>query len=275
VPVRPPRALSRDRLAHVARTPPVTALVWLTGDLRVDDHPPLRAALDRAERVVPFFCLDDRLLSGRNASGPPRSSCPSTSGLLGSGSRPWVDLQPFFRRLYDPARRMERFDPRGDYVRRHVPELRGVPNEYLREPWAMPEEVQRERARVHSDAAPLKRGCGHVDSRHMSIEATNGLPEGLDQTVTLELSLAEAEAVKSWLLKPAADGSAAIDDENAKSVMVKLGAKLDFIEGVARVRDELEAAGFPTDTLTDEQVAELGRRIAESPIRRYAGSSAS
>ena len=54
--------------------------------------------------------------------------------------------------------------------------------------------------------------------------------------------------------------------------MVKLGAKLDFIEGVARVRDELEAAGFPTDTLTDEQVAELGRRIAESPIRRYSGN---
>ena len=105
----------------------------------------------------------------------------------------------------------------------------------------------------------------------MSIEVTNGLPEGVDHTVTLELTLAEAEAVKSWLLKPAADGSAAIDDENTKSVMVKLGAKLDYIEGVARVREELGAAGFPSDTLTDEQVAELGRRIAESPIRRYAG----
>ena len=106
----------------------------------------------------------------------------------------------------------------------------------------------------------------------MSIEATNGLLEGADQTVTLELSLAEAEAVKSWLLKPAADGSAAIDDEHAKSVMVKLRAKLDFIEGVARVRDELEQAGFPTENLSDEQVADLGRRIAESPIRRYTGN---
>jgi hypothetical protein len=107
----------------------------------------------------------------------------------------------------------------------------------------------------------------------MSIEVTTVLPQGLDSTVTLELSLAEAEAVKSWLLKPAADGSAAIDDENTKSVMVKLGAKLDFIEGVARVRSELEGAGFPTDALTDEQVAELGRRIAESPIRRYSGNA--
>ena len=106
----------------------------------------------------------------------------------------------------------------------------------------------------------------------MSIEVTNGLPEGADQGVSLELTLAEAEAVKSWLLKPSADGSAAIDDENAKSVMVKLGAKLDYIQGVQRVRDELEQAGFPTEQLSDDEVAELGRRIAESPIRRYSGS---
>jgi deoxyribodipyrimidine photo-lyase len=55
-----------------------------------------------------------------------------------------VDPQPFFRRLYNPARHMERFDPRGDYVRRYVPELRDVPDEHVREPWTMPEEVQRE-----------------------------------------------------------------------------------------------------------------------------------
>ncbi|HEX4624462.1 MAG TPA: FAD-binding domain-containing protein [Solirubrobacteraceae bacterium] len=48
----------------------MTALVWLTRDLRVRDHPPLRAALDAHDRVVPIFCLDDRLLHGRHASGP-------------------------------------------------------------------------------------------------------------------------------------------------------------------------------------------------------------
>jgi deoxyribodipyrimidine photo-lyase len=54
-----------------------------------------------------------------------------------------VDPQPFFRRIYNPARHMERFDPDGRYVRRYVPELRPVPDAYLREPWTMPEEVQR------------------------------------------------------------------------------------------------------------------------------------
>src|SRR4051794_12876707 len=41
---------------------PSTALVWFRRDLRVHDHPPLRAALDACDRVVPVFVLDDRLL---------------------------------------------------------------------------------------------------------------------------------------------------------------------------------------------------------------------
>jgi deoxyribodipyrimidine photo-lyase len=48
----------------------MTALVWYRRDLRVRDHPALRAASDRHDRIVPVFCLDDRLLAGRHASGP-------------------------------------------------------------------------------------------------------------------------------------------------------------------------------------------------------------
>ena len=107
----------------------------------------------------------------------------------------------------------------------------------------------------------------------MSVETKNGQPEGAEITLELELTLDEAEALKAWLLKPAADGSAAIDDANAKSVMVQLGQKLDYISGVNQVRDELEDAGFDTDGMSDEQIAELGRRIADTPIRRYSGKS--
>jgi len=46
-----------------------TGIVWFRRDLRVRDHPALRAALDRHERVVPVFCFDDRLLHGRHESG--------------------------------------------------------------------------------------------------------------------------------------------------------------------------------------------------------------
>jgi deoxyribodipyrimidine photo-lyase len=53
-----------------------------------------------------------------------------------------VDPQPAYRRIYNPALHMERFDPDGRYVRRYVPELGPVPDEHLREPWKMPAEVQ-------------------------------------------------------------------------------------------------------------------------------------
>jgi deoxyribodipyrimidine photo-lyase len=53
-----------------------------------------------------------------------------------------VDPQPPARRIYNPTRQQERFDPDGVYVRRYVPELERVPDEYLAEPWTMPAEVQ-------------------------------------------------------------------------------------------------------------------------------------
>jgi deoxyribodipyrimidine photo-lyase len=48
----------------------MTAIVWYRRDLRVHDQPALDEALARNERVVPVFCLDDRLLHGRHRSGP-------------------------------------------------------------------------------------------------------------------------------------------------------------------------------------------------------------
>ena len=66
-----------------------------------------------------------------------------------NGNWQWIasvgtDPAPVFRRIYNPARQMETHDPDGRYVRRYVPELADVPGEYLREPWTMPEHVQRE-----------------------------------------------------------------------------------------------------------------------------------
>jgi deoxyribodipyrimidine photo-lyase len=47
-----------------------TAILWLRRDLRLHDHPALHAARAGADRLVPVFVLDDRLLHGRHASGP-------------------------------------------------------------------------------------------------------------------------------------------------------------------------------------------------------------
>jgi deoxyribodipyrimidine photo-lyase len=55
-----------------------------------------------------------------------------------------VDPQPPARRIYNPARQQAALDPDGAFVRRHVPELADVPEEYLAEPWTMPADIQRQ-----------------------------------------------------------------------------------------------------------------------------------
>jgi hypothetical protein len=96
----------------------------------------------------------------------------------------------------------------------------------------------------------------------MDSEVTNG-----QHTISLELSFAEAQALKGWLLQAGTDGRSALDDDQLKPALMQLDAALNYVEGVATVRRELETAGFQTEGLSDEQVAELGRRISEAPLR--------
>jgi deoxyribodipyrimidine photo-lyase len=50
--------------------------------------------------------------------------------VTGSGA----DAAPYFR-IFNPVTQSERFDPGGDYVRRWIPELNGVPSEFIHAPW--------------------------------------------------------------------------------------------------------------------------------------------
>jgi deoxyribodipyrimidine photo-lyase len=80
-----------------------------------------------------------------------------------------VDPQPAYRRIYNPARHMERYDPDGDYVRRYVRELRDVPDEYVREPWKMPGEVQQTAGCVIGEDYP-RPIVDHADARKRALE---------------------------------------------------------------------------------------------------------
>jgi hypothetical protein len=105
-------------------------------------------------------------------------------------------------------------------------------------------------------------------------DAINGRPDATPgDSLILELSVTQAQALRTWLLKPAADGSSTMDDEVLKPVMSKLGSELDFREGVIAVRQELEQAGLATANLSDEQVAVLGRKIADAKLRPAAAQS--
>jgi deoxyribodipyrimidine photo-lyase len=64
------------------------------------------------------------------------SNAASWQWVAGTGA----DAAPYFR-VFNPFGQGEKFDPKGDYVRRWVPELKDVPNKYIQQPWTAPEEV--------------------------------------------------------------------------------------------------------------------------------------
>lgn len=56
--------------------------------------------------------------------------------VAGSGA----DAAPYFR-IFNPIAQGAKFDPDGDYVRRHVPELARVPTEWIHAPWEAPASI--------------------------------------------------------------------------------------------------------------------------------------
>ncbi|MFB6214218.1 MAG: FAD-binding domain-containing protein [Candidatus Nanohaloarchaea archaeon] len=51
-------------------------------------------------------------------------------------------------RIYDPVKQVRENDPEGRFIGKYVPELEDVPEEFLAEPWKMPEELQEETGTV-------------------------------------------------------------------------------------------------------------------------------
>ncbi|MCC2616575.1 DNA photolyase family protein [Aestuariibacter halophilus] len=65
-----------------------------------------------------------------------------------SASWQWVagcgaDAAPYFR-VFNPVLQGEKFDAKGDYVRRWCPELSKLPNKYLHQPWQASDQVLRD-----------------------------------------------------------------------------------------------------------------------------------
>jgi deoxyribodipyrimidine photo-lyase len=58
--------------------------------------------------------------------------------VAGSGA----DAAPYFR-IFNPVTQGEKFDPRGDYVRRWIPEIAALPDKYIHRPWTAPDDALR------------------------------------------------------------------------------------------------------------------------------------
>jgi deoxyribodipyrimidine photo-lyase len=79
-----------------------------------------------------------------------------------------ADAAPFFR-IFNPVSQGEKFDPDGDYVRRWVPELAGLPNRWIHKPWLAPSALMSE-LKIELGATYPHPMVDHSEAREKALE---------------------------------------------------------------------------------------------------------
>jgi len=94
---------------------------------------------NRVRMIVASFLAKDLLVDWRAGAAWFWDTLVDADLASNSASWQWVagcgaDAAPYFR-VFNPALQGAKFDPAGDYVRRWLPELAGLPDELLHAPW--------------------------------------------------------------------------------------------------------------------------------------------
>ena len=101
---------------------------------------------NRARMITASFLVKDLLIDWRRGEryfmqhlldGDPASNNGGWQWTAGTGT----DAAPYFR-IFNPVLQGKKFDPHGAFIRRWVPELSSIPDDYIHTPWAMPDDVQ-------------------------------------------------------------------------------------------------------------------------------------
>jgi hypothetical protein len=90
------------------------------------------------------------------------------------------------------------------------------------------------------------------------------LAQDTQTRVSVELPLADAEALHTWMLRANADGVTALDEPPVSAALAALSRAVDDAHVVMKIRRELTAVGISEHHLSDQQVRELGRRVAQT-----------
>ena len=97
---------------------------------------------NRVRMIAASFLIKDLMIDWRKGEAwfwdtlvdaDPANNPASWQWVAGSGA----DAAPYFR-VFNPTLQGEKFDPHGDYVRLHVPELADLPDRYIHRPWQAP-----------------------------------------------------------------------------------------------------------------------------------------
>jgi len=98
---------------------------------------------NRVRMIVASFLVKDLHLEWQ--AGARHFMAHLVDGDLASNAHGWqwvagtgTDPAPYFR-IFNPSLQGQKFDPDGDYVRRYVPELAGLPARHVHEPWRSPD----------------------------------------------------------------------------------------------------------------------------------------
>ncbi|MBL8132220.1 MAG: deoxyribodipyrimidine photo-lyase [Anaerolineae bacterium] len=96
---------------------------------------------NRARMIVASFLTKDLLIYWREGDvffmkhlidGDPAANNGGWQWSAGTGT----DAQPYFR-VFNPVTQSQKFDPQGMYIRRWLPQLRGIPDAHIHAPWTM------------------------------------------------------------------------------------------------------------------------------------------
>ena len=93
-----------------------------------------RVRMVTASFLIKHLLIDWRLgaewFRRRLVDADPASNSASWQWVAGCGA----DASPFFR-IFNPIMQGKKFDPRGNYVKAWIPELKNLPSKYIHEPW--------------------------------------------------------------------------------------------------------------------------------------------
>ncbi|KAI6980006.1 deoxyribodipyrimidine photo-lyase [Hortaea werneckii] len=105
---------------------------------------------NRCRMIVASFLSKDLLLDWRLGEAYFSlhlidSDLASNNGGWGFSASVGVDPQPYFR-IFNPLLQSEKFDPDGEYIRKWVPELRGVTGKAIHDPYGRGQGAAAEKA---------------------------------------------------------------------------------------------------------------------------------
>ncbi len=100
---------------------------------------------NRVRMIAASFLIKDLLIPWQQGEAWFWDTLVDANLASNSASWQWVagcgaDAAPYFR-IFNPTLQGEKFDPRGDYVRLWVPELKHLPAKFIHSPWLAPKEV--------------------------------------------------------------------------------------------------------------------------------------